>query len=109
MRPWQYWWARMTWIMQYDPPRFVESLMLGLAVVLLLAWYLVDTRAGSNNSWAYLVLSLSYAAGSALSILVRETWISVTRDRATQVTALVLLLTSTYVFACVFQDSYRYL
>ncbi len=82
--------------------------MLVLAVLLLVVWQITDVSWGIARSWAYLVLSLSYAGGSALSILVRETLISSPRNRLTQFTALVLLLTSAYVFACVFTDFSRY-
>jgi len=109
MRHWRHWWERLVWLGQYDPPRFVESLMLVLAVVLLAVWQIADIRWGINRSWAYLVLSLSYAGGSSLSILVRETLIASSHNRLTQFTALVLLLTSTYIFACVFTDLSRYL
>lgn len=109
MRRWQHWWERLLWLVQYDPPRFIESLMLGLAIVLLLVWQVVDSNDQWSGGWAYLVLSLGYAIGSALSILVRETLISLSCDRTTIATALVLLSTSSYVLLCVFINPNHYL
>ncbi|WP_448562763.1 hypothetical protein [Trichothermofontia sp.] len=49
-----------------DPPRFIELMMLSLAMVSLIAW-------SAWESGYFLVLCVSYIVGSSTSILVRET------------------------------------
>ncbi len=69
MRSWCFWWQSFVLSSRQNPPRFVETLMLLLAILLLsfllFAWQ-------SAAQWPYLVLSLSYGIGASLSILVRE-------------------------------------
>lgn len=65
MSIWQHWWSTIVLINQRYPSWFVELLMVALASILLLVW-------GETHQWPYLVLSLSYAIGCAMSILVRE-------------------------------------
>jgi hypothetical protein len=98
MRLWQSWsYAVYLFIRQY-PPRFIEVLMLLLAMSLLLIWGLV-------GQWPYLVLSLSYVIGSSISVLVREFCFPSYQPRLTQLTALVLLVISLFSLA----DLARYL
>jgi hypothetical protein len=83
---------------QYNPPRFIELVMLSLAITMLGITTIVPDR-------AYLVLGLSFIIGASISILVRE-WIlinahtdRVSRQRlVTQLTALMLLGISIYGF-----------
>ena len=89
MGNWYFWWNTLTW---YDPPRFVELLMLLLAILLLGIWSLIP-------SWPYLVLSFSYVVGASISILVREAIAPSHQAPATQVTAVLMLLVSIYGFA----------
>ncbi len=72
--------------------------MLLLAIGLLGIWQI-------KPNWPYLVLSLSYVVGSSISILVREAIAPSPQPRATQVTAVLLLIVSLYGFA----DLLRYL
>jgi len=65
MRIWHFWLNTLILSSQYNPPRFVELLMLLLAIGLLGIW-------GITPYWPYLVLSLSFVIGSSVSILVRE-------------------------------------
>ncbi|MEB3336411.1 MAG: hypothetical protein VKJ46_03045 [Leptolyngbyaceae bacterium] len=83
---------------QSNPPQFVELLMLLLAIALLLVWGIADAVWGMRAGWPYLVLSLSYAIGSAVSTLVRETILPSPQPRLTQVIAVLLLLVSLYSF-----------
>ncbi|HYW20759.1 MAG TPA: hypothetical protein VE956_15940 [Nodularia sp. (in: cyanobacteria)] len=77
---------------QYNPPRFVELLMLMLAsAMLILATILPDMP--------YLVLGLSLVVGASISILVREAIAPSPQVRLTQFTALLLLFISIYGFA----------
>lgn len=92
MRRWQFWWNTLIQASEYNPPRFVELLMLLLAMALLGVW-------GITEKWPYLVLSLSYVVGSSTSILIREAIAPSPYPRITQVTAVLLLIISFYGFA----------
>lgn len=92
MRPWRFWLNTLILSSQYNPPRFVELLMLLLAIMLLGIW-------SFTPNWPYLVLSLSFVIGASISILVREAIAPSPQMRATQVTAVLLLIVSIYGFA----------
>ena len=92
MRPWRFWLNTLILSSQYNPPRFVELLMLLLAITLLGIWTVTP-------NWPYLVLSLSFVIGASISILVREAIAPSPQMRATQVTAVLLLIVSIYGFA----------
>ena len=92
MRNWQFWWQTLILSTQHNPPRFMELLMLTLAIILFLLWSLAA-------EWPYLVLSLSYGIGSSFSILVREALTPSPHIQPTQVTAVLLLIISFYSFA----------
>ena len=98
MTMWRFWLNTLVLSSQYNPPRFVELLMLLLAIALLGIWQITPY-------WPYLALSLSYVVGASLSILVREAIAPSPQPRATQVTALLLLIVSIYGFA----DLIRYM
>jgi hypothetical protein len=65
MRIWEFWWRTLVFSTQYNPPVFVELVMLLLTMALLLIW-------GFFPDWPYLVLSSSLAIGAAGSMWVRE-------------------------------------
>ena len=92
MRFWFSWWHNLILFSQQYPPRFIELLMLFLAMGLLLAW-------GRTDQWPYLVLSLSYVIGSSLSILIREASLENAQPTLTQITAVTLIIVSVYSFA----------
>lgn len=96
MAIWRFWFHTFMWSSQYNPPRFVESLMLLLAIALLGIWQITP-------SWPYLALSLSFIVGASLSILVREAIAPSPQIRATQVTAVLLLIISIYGFVDLIQ------
>lgn len=98
IRLWRFWCNTLIFSTQYNPPRFVEMLMLLLAFALLGVWHL-------SPKWQYLTLALSYVVGASVSILVREAIAPSHQPHATQVTALLLLIVSIYGFA----DLIRYL
>ncbi|MFS8120078.1 MAG: hypothetical protein ACMG55_16555 [Microcoleus sp.] len=77
---------------QHNPPRFVELVMLTLAMILLGMWSI-------TLQWQYLTLSLSYIIGSSFSILVRESMGPRPQFQWTHFTALLLLIISFYSFA----------
>jgi hypothetical protein len=92
MRLWNYWLNNLILASQYNPPRFVELLMLTLAIaMLILATILPDMP--------YLVLGLSLVVGASISILVREAIAPSPEAKVTQLTALLLLFISCYGFA----------
>lgn len=92
MRIWHFWWNSLFLSTQYDPPRFIEVIMLLLAIALLGLW-------GITERWAYLGLSLSYVICSSISVIVRESMTPSTSPRITQVLAFLLLIVSIYSFA----------
>lgn len=92
MRPWQFWLDTLILSTQHNPPRFVELVMLTLAMMLLGIWSV-------TGQWPYLVLSLSYIIGSSFSILVREYLGPRPQFQLTHVTAVLLLIISFYSFA----------
>jgi len=92
MRPWEYWLNTVILSAQHHPPRFVELVMLILAMILLGLWSV-------TAQWPYLALSLSYIIGSSFSILVREYIGPRPQFQLTHLTALLLLIISFYSFA----------
>lgn len=92
MRPWQFWWQTFVISIQYNPPQFVELIMLAVSVFLLVAWAMM-------GNWPYLVLSLSYIIGASMSVLIRETFSRPRHLHATQITATLLLILSLYSLA----------
>ncbi|OCR01736.1 hypothetical protein BCD67_14040 [Oscillatoriales cyanobacterium USR001] len=92
MRVWQIWSENLILATQYNPPRFIELVMLTLALILLGIW-------SFTVQWPYLVLCLSYVIGSSFSILIRESFNHSPRIQLTQVTAVLLLIMSFYSFA----------
>ncbi|MGB8687664.1 MAG: hypothetical protein WCD53_10065 [Microcoleus sp.] len=92
MRHWQYWLDTLILSTQQNPPRFVELVMLTLAMMLLGIWSV-------TAQWPYLVLSLSYIIGSSFSILVRESLGPRPQFQLTHLTAVLLLIISFYSFA----------
>ncbi|MEG4282910.1 hypothetical protein QUB68_07250 [Microcoleus sp. A006_D1] len=92
MRHWEYWLNTVILSAQHNPPRFIELVMLNLAMILLGLWSV-------TAQWAYLALSLSYIIGSSFSILVRESIGPRPQFELTHLTALLLLIISFYSFA----------
>lgn len=89
-RLWRYWFQTILLSTQDNPPRFVELVMLSLAMLLILGW-------GFSGKWPFLVLSLSYVLGSSVSVLVRETFLPSAYPRLVQLTAVVLIFMSVYI------------
>ncbi len=92
MRFWQLWWRTLVFSTQYNPPEFVEHLMMIFAMVLGVKW-------GFTDKWPYLVLSSSFATGAAISIWVRERLIPSPRTYGVPVAAALLLVSSLSAFA----------
>ncbi|MBD2244905.1 hypothetical protein [Nostoc sp. FACHB-888] len=93
MRIWSFWFNSFILSSQYNPPRFVELLMLLLAIAMLgIASILPDKP-------PYLILGLSLVVGASISILVREAIAPSPETRITQLTASLLLIISLYGFA----------
>ncbi|MCC3406288.1 MAG: hypothetical protein JGK17_11985 [Microcoleus sp. PH2017_10_PVI_O_A] len=92
MRPWEYWLNTVILSSQQNPPRFVELVMLTLAMIFLGLWSV-------TLQWQYLTLSLSYIIGSSFSILVREYIGPRPQFQLTHLIALLLLIISFYSFA----------
>ncbi|MBD2778265.1 hypothetical protein [Iningainema tapete] len=98
MRFWRFWLHTVVLSSQYNPPRFVELLMLMLAITMLA----ISTVFSTEKSYIYVVLGLSFVIGASMSILVREAIAPSPQTRITQFTALLLLIISIYGFADLF-------
>ncbi|MBW4644003.1 MAG: hypothetical protein KME23_13625 [Goleter apudmare HA4340-LM2] len=92
MRVWHFWLNSFILASQYNPPRFVELLMLTVAIAMLAIGTILPDR-------PYLVLGLSLVVGASISILVREAIAPSHQSRITKLTALLLLFISFYGFA----------
>ncbi|MCM0591493.1 MAG: hypothetical protein HEQ35_21385 [Gloeotrichia echinulata IR180] len=92
MRFWQFWFNSFILSSQYNPPRFVELLMLMVAIAMLGVATILPEK-------PYLILGLSLVVGASISILVREAIAPSPQVRITQLTALLLLFISLYGFA----------
>ncbi|MBD2199210.1 MULTISPECIES: hypothetical protein [Calothrix] len=91
MRYWHFWLNTFILSSQYNPPRFVELLMLTVAIVMLgIATVLPDRP--------YMVLGLSLVVGASISILVREAIAPSQQSKMTKFTAFILLFISLYGF-----------
>ncbi len=64
---------------QYNPPRFVELIMLGIALTMLTIYTL-------NPNVPYLILGFSFVIGASASILVREAIAPTPQTRITKIT-----------------------
>jgi hypothetical protein len=93
MRFWSFWFNSFVLSSQYNPPRFVELLMLLLAIAMLAIASILPERL------PYLILGLSLVVGASISILVREAIVPSHQARITQLTASLLLIISLYGFA----------
>ncbi|AFY31125.1 hypothetical protein [Calothrix sp. PCC 7507] len=96
MRLWHFWLNSFILASQYNPPRFVESLMLTLAIAMLAVATILPDR-------PYWVLVLSLVVGASISILVREAIAPSYQSRITKLTALLLLFISFYGFVDLIQ------
>ncbi|WP_017652973.1 hypothetical protein [Fortiea contorta] len=96
MRLWNFWFSSFVLASQYNPPRFIELLMLTLAIAMLAIASIIPDR-------PYLVLGLSLVVGASISILVREAIVPSPQSRVTKITALLLLLISFYGFVDLIQ------
>ncbi|MBD2447125.1 hypothetical protein H6G76_08080 [Nostoc sp. FACHB-152] len=91
MRFWRFWLDSIIVSSAYNPPSFIEGVMLLLAMIVLAIW-------GITHELPYMILCLSYAIGAAISILVREAIAPSPQTRLTRISALLLLLISLYGF-----------
>jgi hypothetical protein len=70
---------------EVDPPRFIEWVMIFLAIIMAIFWLL------NLNQWPYLVLCASFVLGNATSIWVRTVISPPIPGRLTQATAVLCL------------------
>jgi uncharacterized membrane protein (DUF373 family) len=96
MQYWQFWLNSFILSSQYNPPRFIELLMLTVAIVMLGIATLIPDR-------PYMVLGLSLIVGASISILVREAIAPSPQTGMTKITALILLFLSLYGFVDLLQ------
>ena len=91
MRFWSFWFHNFILSSQYSPPRFIELLMLLLAIAMLAIASILPDR-------PYLILGLSLVVGASISILVREAIAPSPQTRITRLTASLLLIIGLYGF-----------
>ena len=91
MRNFRLWWNILVLSSQYNPPQFVELVMVLLFLTFWVIWKATD-------SWPFLALGLSYVMGFATSILVRETLTPSPYRYFIQILAIMLLMFSIYGF-----------
>src|SRR5919202_3761483 len=84
MRYWNWWWRSLIFSIQYEPPGFVEYLMMSFALGLGMKWFF-------SPEWPYLVLSSSFVIGSAISMWVRELMMPSSRKPRVLASTLLLL------------------
>jgi hypothetical protein len=93
MRLWQFWSRTLLLTIQYNPPEFIEHLMILGTLILGMRWIFTD-------NWPYLLLSSNFAFGAAISMWVRETIAPSHRPRIVMVFSVAMLLIySAYAFA----------
>ncbi|NJP11816.1 MAG: hypothetical protein HC866_22025 [Leptolyngbyaceae cyanobacterium RU_5_1] len=85
MRRLQAWWDGIALSSQYSPPQVVEVVMLLLAMLICLVWWI-------QQDWQYLALCLSYMVGAIASILARETVAPSTQAHTIRFTAVLSLV-----------------
>ncbi len=96
MRFWHFWFNSFVLSSQYNPPRFVEMLMVLLAIAMLIVW-------NFTLEIAFMILGWSFVVGASISILVREAIAPSTDIRVNQLAAVFFLSISLYGFVYVFQ------
>jgi|JI102314DRNA_FD_contig_71_305127_length_3138_multi_4_in_0_out_0_4 hypothetical protein len=85
-------WQNIILFIQSEPPRLIELIMLTLTIILGICWL-------TNYHWPYLVLSVSYAVGSATSIWIRELISPSSHIRLTIATGVLLLSVALLVYS----------
>lgn len=91
-----FWWRSLVFTLQYNPPEFMEQVMVLLAIALAIIW-------GINNAWQCLILSSSYAIGASISIWVREAIAPTPQSRIARLSGLILLIYGLYGLADISQ------
>ncbi|MBF2067118.1 MAG: hypothetical protein IGS39_22290 [Calothrix sp. C42_A2020_038] len=99
MRSLQFWFNTFIFISQNNPPRFIEFVMLFLAMLMLVASMAFPTEK------PYMILALSFVVGSALSILVREALEPTYQARVTKINAILMLIIGLYGFIDVIHNT----
>jgi predicted neutral ceramidase superfamily lipid hydrolase len=87
MRIWNFWVNTLILSSQYNPPRFIELLMLTLAIAMLIIATITPEK-------PYLVLGLSFVTGASISILVREAISTTNHSHPPSSQRLITILTS---------------
>ena len=97
MRFWHFWFNSFILSSQYNPPRFVEMVMILLALAMLMIWTFIPET-------PYIILAWSFVVGTSISILVREAIAPSPEMRINQIAAFFFLIISLYGFAYIFQN-----
>lgn len=85
-------WQNIILLIQSEPPRLIELVMLSLAIILGICWL-------TNYHWPYLVLSVSYAVSSATSLWIRELILPSSQVRFMLATGVLLLSVALLVYS----------
>ena len=89
VRFWVFWWRSLLFTRQYNPPEFMEQIMVLLAIALAVIW-------GVTNTWQCLILSSSYAIGASISIWVREAIAPTPQSQIARTLGFILLIYGLY-------------
>jgi hypothetical protein len=96
MRFWRFWFSTFMLSSQYNPPRFVEMVMVLVAIALLMIWQI-------TLELPYMILGWSLVVGASMSILVREAIAPTPETFINRLSAFLFLIISGFGFLYIFQ------
>ncbi|RUT10316.1 hypothetical protein DSM106972_008110 [Dulcicalothrix desertica PCC 7102] len=99
MQTLRYWFSTILLISQYNPYELIENLMLALAAIMIIVSIIFPAQK------PYIALGLSFAIGSAMSILVRQATTPSRQTRFIKIGAILILIISLYDFIDVIHNT----
>ncbi len=90
MRTLKYWFSTLVLISQHNPYELIENVMLAIAMIMIVASMIFPAQK------PYIALGLSFAIGSAISILVREAITPSVRAIVIKIGAVLILIIGLY-------------
>ncbi|BAZ16942.1 hypothetical protein NIES4071_88200 [Calothrix sp. NIES-4071] len=92
MQTFRFWFSTFVSISQHNPYELIENIMLGLAAIMIIASIIFPVQKPC------MTLGLSFAIGSAMSILVRQANTPSRRASVLKIGAILMLIISLYGF-----------
>ena len=99
MQTLRYWFSTFVLISQHNPHEFIENVMLAIAMIMIIASMIFPAQK------PYIALGLSFAIGSAMSILVRQATTPSLRASVLKIGAILILIISLYDFINVINNT----